>query len=867
MSSAEPYELFLTLAPPRLQAARVALSQAEPRKRRAALEAALIPFVVDAALLGAEGLSELARAILESERAAVAELLFAIDELGRATQSLGSGDSSGARVDESLLRRLGRELVRGDSPEEPGAAFIPQTAPAAGEAEESHWVPQLDADMVQAFLDECFERVEGLSQRLLLLEERGDDPELVAEIFRDLHTLKGSSAFAGLTKMNQVAHRAEDLIGELRDGKRSCDTALVSVLLEALDALRAILERARAGQNIDLDVGELLLRLADPNAARRSLPPALPTTPETRAEGGKASDALGISSAQSTLRIDFEKVDLLLNLVGEVVLARGRLTSIAEVQSTLLREFVQVRKRLVALDAASAASRPSPLADDVQRVERVLRETSADLDGAVGALQLSIGQLRDTVMKLRMVRIAQLFTKHRRSVRELGQRLGKPVRVEISGSETELDKVLVERLDDPLLHLVRNAVDHGVEAPDVRRAAGKPEVATITLHAQQRGGQILVTIADDGRGLDPEKLCQKAIEKGVLSPEQAGDLSPEEVHALIFQPGVSTAREVSDVSGRGVGMDVVRDAIAKLKGSVALFSEVGRGTRVELRLPLTLAITQVLAARVAGEVVAIPLDAVVSAQAAKSDDVEQVAGGFCLRVSARLIPLVELGRVLGFGARNKATSDVNVVIVQVGSEELGLVVQQVLGRYEVVLKPLGGLLAQVPCAIGATLIQDRVLLVVDLAEVSARARQRGSGPAPTPPVLQTSTRGRILVVEDSDVLRESLRRELTEAGFDVAAAADGVAGLELARAQRFDAVTTDVIMPRLDGFGLIRALRDDARYVSVPIVVITGKDARIDALRGRDAGADAYLTKPADSRDLVKTLARLLRQKARARLD
>ncbi|HMJ13240.1 MAG TPA: chemotaxis protein CheA, partial [Polyangiaceae bacterium] len=713
VSADEPYELFLTLAPPRLQAAREALEHGEPLRRRRELEAALTPFVVDAALLGAEGLSELARAVTESERAGGDQLRAAIEELARAARALGSGDSSGARVDEGLLRALGRNLVHGDVTV--SIASAGPEVPADTDSAASEWAPQLDPDMLQAFLDECFERVEGLSQRLLVLEERGNDPELVAEIFRDLHTLKGSSAFAGLTKMNHVAHRAEDLIGELRDGRRTCDTALVTVLLEALDALRAILERARAGQSIDVDVRELLVRLQNPHAVRRTAPPG--AAPQATS-AGQTADSLGISSAHSTLRIDFEKVDQLLNLVGEVVLARGRLTSVAEVQSTLLREVVQVRKRLVASDGGRGGSSPSPLADDVQRVERVLRETAADLDGGVAALQLSIGQLRDTVMKLRMVRIAQLFTKHRRSVRELGQRLGKPVRVELTGSETELDKVLVERLDDPLLHLVRNAIDHGIEPPEARRAAGKPEIGTIHLHAQQRGGQILVTIADDGKGLDAEKLVSKAVEKGLLSADEAEQLTHQEAYELIFRPGFSTASAVSDVSGRGVGMDVVRDAISKLKGSIALFSELGRGTRIELRLPLTLAITQVLAARVSGELVAIPLDAVVSAQTIRAVELENVAGGPCLRVSGKLIPLVELGEVLGLGARSSG-SEVNVVIVQIGSEELGLLVQQVLGRYEVVLKPLGPLLAQVPCAIGATLIQDRVLLVIDLAEVSA----------------------------------------------------------------------------------------------------------------------------------------------------
>jgi two-component system chemotaxis sensor kinase CheA len=876
-SPEELYELFLALASPRLAAARRALELHDETERARELEASLVPLAVDAALLGAEGMSALAHALATSRPATAAALGEALDALEHATTELGRSDASGARADESALLERARTLAATEG-HEPGASaplerartlaateghgsgapaparVTPSAEPVLGQADV--WKPDIGEDMVAAFLDECTERLDGLSERLIALEQRGGDPSLVAEVFRDLHTLKGSSAFAGLSSMNRVAHLAEDLIGELREGKRACDRALIDVLLETLDTLRIIVSGARAGQPIQLDLGPLLERLRNPNAVRAS-----PREAIGAAVPGAPPEAAAV---QATLRIDFSKVDLLLNLVGEAVSARGRLLSSVDTQAGLLRELGQVRTKLGARSGRAEHARPSPgpgalwLAD-LQRIERVLREAQDEVTGGLSALTLAVGQLRDQVMKLRMVPIARLFTKYQRTIRELTQKLGKEVLVELGGTETELDKVLVERLEDPLLHLVRNAVDHGIEPPDEREARGKPRAGKLSMRALQRGGQILVTISDDGRGMDPVKLRQKAVERGLWTSAEATTKSDAEAFELVFQAGFSTARTVSEVSGRGVGMDVVKNAIQKLKGGIAIDSHPGRGTVIELRLPLTLAITQVLVARVAEELVAIPLDAVVSAQE-RPEAFETVAGGPCLRVADRLIPVVELGQVLGLGQAIPILdpSHASVVLVLVGNEELGLLVDQVLGRHEVVIKSLGPMLAGTACAAGATLVGDRVLLVVDLAQVAERSR----GPVPERPPLPrrptTHLRARILVAEDSEVVRETLRRELTEAGFEVRAAANGLEALELVRREAFDLVSTDVVMPGLDGLGLARALRQDPRTREVPIVMMTSKDDRIDALRGLDAGADAYLTKPSDMRELIRTVEELL---------
>jgi chemotaxis protein histidine kinase CheA/ActR/RegA family two-component response regulator len=855
LGSSELFELFLALAPARLGAARSALELGDEKARALELGASLIPFAVDATLLGADGLSELARAVAESAASPRADLLTALHELELAAAALEHGDASGARTDESRLLELARGLRRAEEPlPSPDAARLALPGGGSAADPESVWAPDLPEDMLGAFLDECVERTEALSERLLALEQRGAERELVDEIFRDLHTLKGSSGFAGLAKMNRVAHRAEDLVGELRDGKRQLDRPLVSVLLETLDVLRAILARARERRPIDVDVSALLARLSEPVLAEKPQPERAfaEAAPRVATEPGKSS-----AGAQGTLRIEFEKVDRLLNLVGEIVLARGRLHSASELQEGVLHEVAQLRKRVL----SEGERHEESIADELERTERVLRDNYRDLDAGLGGLGLAVGQLRDTVMKLRMVPIARLFGKYQRTVRELSHRLGKEVAVELKGAETELDKVLVERLEDPMLHLVRNAVDHGIELPEARRTAGKPLVGRLLLEAIQRGGQIFVRVSDDGRGLDAARLKAKAVERGLLSESAASSLGERDAFELIFHPGFSTADRLSDVSGRGVGMDVVRSAIAGLKGSIEIHSELGRGTTFELALPLTLAISQVLTVRVGGEVVAIPLDAVVNAQNLAPDELETVGAGTCLRQGDELVPALDLATALGVaGVSLGQPAQKSAVVVAIGASKVALLVQQVLGRHEIVIKSLGPMLTRAPCAAGAALIGDRMVLVLDLSDVLSRDRGGGSRRIPARPTFRA--RGRVLVAEDSDVLRESIRRELESAGFEVSAARDGQEALELSAGSRFDAVCTDVVMPRLDGYELTRRLRQKAGYADVPIVMVTSKDARLDALRGLDAGADAYLKKPVDADELIRTLLGLLSRRA-----
>jgi chemotaxis protein histidine kinase CheA/ActR/RegA family two-component response regulator len=726
--------------------------------------------------------------------------------------------------------------------------------------------------MIEPFLEEAAERIEGLAQKLLRLETAPGDVELVREIFRDLHTLKGSSAFVGLRRMNLVAHAAEDLVGQLRDGARVADRAVVDALLGALDGLRALLRAASAvdaktGTRIDVPIDELVARLRAPNAA--ALAEAAPAKPSV----SPPPSSPPLPESRQTLRVDFDKLDTLLNLVGELVLAKARLHGSVASVAVLGRELEGLVRR-----ARHARGDRQLDVDDVERIQRILGELATDLGGGASALDHVSGELRQQVMKLRMLPIARVFTKYHRTVRELGFTLGKKARLELEGADTELDKVLIEQLDDPLLHLTRNAVDHGIEAPAERRAAGKPEEGVITLAARHRGNQILVEVRDDGAGIDPARLRAKAREKQLASDEELAAMDDRAVLDLIFRPGFSTAARVTDVSGRGVGMDVVRDTITKLSGTIELASSPGAGTTFTLKLPLTLAIVQVLLVRVAGEDYALPLDAVVRTLALPPEQIQRVydrevifvpgpsgeAGAAERSDTMKQVPLLwaaealELDRATGLELGGG--SDVPVVLVDAAGETYALAVERLLGKREIVLKSLGALLSEVPCAAGATLLGERVAVILDVVQLVQRGLQRPASarprPSPVAPASAARRRARILVAEDSDVVRESLRRVLEAHGYDVVTARDGAEALELATrdASGFDLISTDVIMPHLDGYELARALRAQPRHKDVPMIMVTSKAEHLDRVRGFDAGVDDYLTKPLDANELLRTI-------------
>ena len=828
--------------------------------------------------IGAEPVGKLALAIEHAlDRFAIlddagrARLASAIATLDAAFVQLANPDKSGARVEELPLDVDAGKLAEMTSGLTPAPVLVPSStlpkrfAPPIDDVQSDSpgsgftWIPAVDDDMIELFFDEATERLEALAGKLVEIERRPDDGDLLRDVFRDLHTIKGSSAMVGLAPVNHLAHSAEDLVGQIRDAGRVVDGPVIDALLAALDGLRDMLGMARARVAVTHDPAPLIARLRNPGIATRAETVATPV----RTTGNEPTP----DRARPTIRVDFEKLDRLLNLVGELVLGRdelrGAVSSLGSVTSELARSdrevasLRSVAKRVAVAGGDRTAGALEHLGEELSRVERVLTDVTTDLDRGTDRLDAISTELREQVMRLRMIPVAGVFRKHVRTVRDLATQLGKRARLELAGEDTELDKLLVEALDEPLMHLVRNAVDHGLEPVAQRIAAGKSEEGVVKLSASHRGNQVEIQVSDDGRGLDLVKLKQRACERGLITAADAEAMDDHDARELIFRPGFSTAVTVSEVSGRGVGMDIVRQAIVtRLKGTIEVESTIGQGSVFVLKLPLTLAIIQVVVARAGGETFAIPLDVVQRVLTVSSSAIEMVGDREVCLVRGKHVPLIRLDAVLELDQGLDA--QLHLVIVEQGGQSYALVCEHLLGKREIVIKSLGKLLRNVPCVAGATLLGDRVALILDVAAVVRLALDRPSGPRRTTATPATSSSSHVLLVEDSDIVRESLRRILAESGYVVTVAVDGAHGLELAKTRRFDLISTDVVMPRMDGYELTRALRAMPEYAETPIVMVTSMGERIDRVRGFDAGVDEYITKPHDRTQLVRVVRRLL---------
>lgn len=768
-------------------------------------------------------------------------------------------------------------------------------------------------ELLEDFLVESFELIEQIDHDLVELESNPDDLELLNRIFRVAHTVKGSSSFLNFDTLTELTHHMEDVLNKARHGELKITADVMDVVLKSVDMMKGLLVSIRDNGNDSssgIDISQICLQLTaisegqspasatpaatpepapapepaaadippsaipddiDPNTlsedqvnaeierllkvrkaedeARRAAKgsgggatPAAPAAPATApaaapaapaapvdakpaaaakpaADGANAPAKAGTNASDQTIRVEVGRLDYLMNLVGELVLSKNRLLTI----------YNDVEERY----------------DGEQFLE--------ELNQVVSSLSLVTTDVQLAVMKTRMQPVAKVFNKFPRVVRDIGRDLNKQIDLIISGEETELDKSIVEEIGDPLTHIIRNSCDHGIEDPATRKAAGKPEKGTIELKAYNEGNHIVIEIIDDGKGIDADAIRIKAVERGLISENEADTMSNKEIYSIIFRPGFSMAAKVTNISGRGVGMDVVKTNVEKLHGVIDIDSEVGKGTTLKLKIPLTLAIIQSLLVGTQEEIYAIPLANVNETVRVPVDNIYTIEGKNVLRLRDEVLSLVRLSDLFGVKQVLESGDQTYVVVISVAETKLGIIVDNLIGQEEIVIKSLGSYLANIDGIAGGTIRGDgRVTLIVDVGVIMDMAKEvkvdikSSMSAEATQKAKESPADYKVLVVDDSKMDRTIISKALAPTGITLIEATNGLEALNIIKSgeHAFDAVLIDIEMPKMDGYTLAGEIRKYSKYRNLPLIAVTSRTSKSDRLRGVEVGMTEYITKP-----------------------
>lgn len=707
-------------------------------------------------------------------------------------------------------------------------------------------------ELVQDFLVETNEIIENLDHDLVELESNQNDLELLNKIFRGAHTMKGSSSFLGFNKLAELTHHAEDILNKLRKGEMVVTREIMDTLLEFVDKTKQIISDIENGtdttdsssviENLKLaSEGKLtaIVKAAPAAQVPQTAQPAQAPAPQPKAAPKQeaAKPTHQATQVEQTIRVDVSRLDSLVNLVGELVLSRNMLSQIAgELENKFENEYL---------------------------VEQLLVATNA--------IGMNTTELQLAIMKTRMIAIGKVFNKFPRVVRDIARDTGKEIELIISGEETELDKQVIESIGDPLLHMIRNSCDHGVETPEVRLSKGKPRMGTVNLSAYHEGNHVVIEIKDDGAGMDPEKLKRKAIEKGVITVDEAKNMDDKQAFSLIFKAGFSTAEKITNISGRGVGMDVVRTNIEKLNGIITIDSRINEGSTFYLKLPLTLAIIQALLVEVAGETFAIPLASVVETVRITNEEIHSFEGSEVLKLRDRVLSLIRLDEA--FALDELEQDEIYVVVVALAEKQLGFIVDKLIGQEEIVIKSLGDYLGGNPGIAGATITGDgRVRLILDVAgviEVAQNMPRRirntkklsSNKRSNVQAAAKKTNAVKVLICDDSSTDRKITKKVLESQDWietvEAPSAKDALNILE--RDNSVDLIVSDIMMPDMDGFRLARSIRE--KGYDIPIIAMSARMEPSDRKKMNASGMNAFIQKPINQQLLVDKIDELISQK------
>ena len=893
-------------------------------------------------VLGAIGRAvEVIRLLMRRDDAKLAQLQHDVPDVTKALAQIRNGEQPAISTQMAApitpVSQVATAIV--DRIEETAGSDM-GSAPVLSTLTDEYLLPPLDAEVLSYFAPEAQEYLESLEAQLLRLEREQHNSELINQLFRTAHTLKGSAYTVGFQSIGDLTHYVEDFMGAVRDGRVKILPGHTDVLLRSVDVVRLLMRRDPTTLDIlrqrfavamerlkQLDQPVTALVVESDSASHLVETPE-EQEPRDQEEVEPASVAKGKTADGKTaedrevIRVSRDRLERLLNLVGELVIGRGRLEQRLHMLEQLSQQVLACKGRLVesvrlfeekhTFTLPTTASGPATAQpegftgvsdfgslefdkyDDFNILARRIGEVTADISESMTQLsgsirrshddmshlaQLTLG-MRDEIARARMVPVGTPFTRFRRATREMARATGKEVTLVTSGEHTEVDTGVVERLVDPLVHLVRNAVYHGIEPAADRVAKGKPAAGTIYLHAAHRGNAVLIEVEDDGAGLDVEKIRAKAVERGLLRQEVARSMPESEVIKFIFMPGFSTADQIGDQAGRGVGMDVVKRVIESMNGHIDVESIRGVGTKFTLSLPLTLLIATALMVRAGGERYGIPLPAVREVTMLTPNTLQRIGERSILHIGAEAIEVQPLQQVLN---RSSVPVEIGkpVVIVRTAAGMIGLLVDELLGRQEIVIKPLGSFRSLDRSSFGGATIdpEGHVVLVLDPARLLAREAQADA----VPELLSNSTVSSdslvpcaetpepkaseqlLLLIDDSLSIRKFVGRMLESAGYEVDTAVDGEEGLRKASAQNYRLIITDLEMPKLNGFEVIQGLRSRAQTQHTPIIVMTTRAGDKHRQMALNIGASSYIAKPVEERALIQEIERWIGKEAAAR--
>jgi two-component system chemotaxis sensor kinase CheA len=791
---------------------------------------------------------------------------------------------------------------------------------------------ELQQLLLATFADQAKEQLQTINQRLLALEKAGADERgpLLEEIFREAHSLKGASRAVNLDRVEAVAHKLESLFSVIQNGQIEPDAKIFDVAYQALDAITVLVQEGLTGAEADVDIEAVCAALAAAESGEGAAAPAAadeapaeeapaeePVAEEAPVEEAPAEEPAPKPAAKKpaakkpaakkaktdaapvdeTVRVATSKLDALMAQVGELLAARiGAEHRMAEVRVLFdalfeieesWRKHRPARMLELALEGdESALAEARTLVGFLEASDEKLKEVRVGLgelrrkfESDSRRMAQVTTDLQDDVRRTRMLPVSTVFDTFPRMVRDVTRELNKEVELVIEGGETEVDKQVLEQLRSPLTHMVRNCVDHGMEDPDAREAAGKKREGRVVLRAGQRAADLVIEVIDDGAGIDVEKVKAKAVEKGVITAENAEGMTEREALWLIFRSGFSTKAAVTDLSGRGVGMDVVREHIERLHGMIDVESTLGEGSKFTLSVPLSVATTRCLLVQAGGQTFGIPITNVERIVRLSAEDIGHTEGREAIRIDERPMALLRLAGVLGLPAEETEGVSQPAIILGSADRRAAFLVDGLLGAQEIATKTLPKPLIRVRHIAAATIVGTGeivpILNVLDLLKASAKSapavapRKVAKTETPVPSAQSPESKApkkaepkgkqSILVVDDSVTIRTFEKALLEAAGYDVTAASDGLEAWNMLQSKSCDLIVSDVEMPNMTGFELTEKVRGDSKLKDMPLVLVTTLSSDEDRKRGIEAGADAYVIKGSAEQDhLLDTVKRLI---------